>query len=106
MRNANPQPDEDDDDDMYPYVLKADGSTKYMPLEEVRHKTKATRFDREGTYPIGGVPLGLGIAADIWEGNLWPTPGHLQPGGTDLPKKKHVQPTQKTQKAVNGMSEA
>ena len=75
VRNVDPQPG------MSPYMLNPDGSTKHKPVEEVRYETKAERFDREGLYPIGGVPLGMGIATDIWEGNLSPTPGHLQPGG-------------------------
>lgn len=73
VANVNPQ------GDMSPYMLNADGSTKYKPLDEVEYKTEAERFDREGTFPIGGVPLGLGIATDIWEGKLCPTPTHLQP---------------------------
>jgi len=71
--NVNPQ------SDMSPYMLNADGSTKYKALEEVRYKTMEKRFDREGKYPISGVPLGLRIATDVWEGKLSPTPAHLQP---------------------------
>lgn len=97
VRNVNPQPD------MSPYMLNPDGSTKYKPLEDVRYETKATRFDRDGTYPIGGVPLGLGIAEDIWEGNLRPTPGHLQPASRDFQVRKQVQASQKV---VNGISKA
>lgn len=73
VRNVDPQPG------MSPYMLNADGSTKYKAVEEVRYQTMAERFDRDGVYPIGGVPLGLGIAADIWESNLRPTPAHFQP---------------------------
>ncbi|KAK4163735.1 phosphatidic acid phosphatase type 2/haloperoxidase [Cladorrhinum sp. PSN259] len=93
--NANPTPGET------PYMLNADGSTKYKAIEEVRYETKAKRFDREGEYPIGGVPLGLGIATDIWEGNLSPTPGYLQPGpeGASFQAKRQVT---KTQKLLNG----
>ncbi|KAK1749412.1 phosphatidic acid phosphatase type 2/haloperoxidase [Echria macrotheca] len=96
--NANPQPD------MSPYMLNDDGSTKYKPVEQVRYETKATRFDREGTYPIGGVPLGMGIATDIWEGNLRPTPSDLQPAGRGLLTKKQAQMTQKPQKVLNGLN--
>src|SRR5205807_1609008 len=73
--NVNPQPD------MSPYMLNPDGSTKYKAQADVRYQTKAERFGRVGLYPIGGVPLGLGIATDIWEGNLRPTPGNMQPSG-------------------------
>ncbi|KAK4207487.1 phosphatidic acid phosphatase type 2/haloperoxidase [Rhypophila decipiens] len=72
--NVDPQPD------MSPYMLNPDGSTKYKAVEEVRYETMGERSDRPGgMYPIGGVPLGLGIAADIWESNLRPTPAHFQP---------------------------
>ncbi|KAK4463513.1 phosphatidic acid phosphatase type 2/haloperoxidase [Cladorrhinum samala] len=93
--NASPTPAES------PYMLNPDGSTKYKALDEVRYETKAKRFDREGEFPIGGVPLGLGIATDIWEGNLRPTPGHLQPaaGGASFQGRKQA-PT--TQKLLNG----
>ncbi|KAK3314062.1 vanadium chloroperoxidase [Apodospora peruviana] len=92
--NVNPQ------SDMSPYMLNADGSTKYKAVDEVRYETKAERFDREGIFPIGGVPLGLGIATDVWEGNLRPTPGHLQPGFRNLEDKR--QQVQTSQKVLNG----
>ncbi|KAK4451267.1 phosphatidic acid phosphatase type 2/haloperoxidase [Podospora aff. communis PSN243] len=74
MRNVDPEPG------MSPYMLNPDGSTKYKALDAVRYETKATRFNRGGLFPIGGVPLGMGIATDVWEGNLSPTPAQFQPG--------------------------
>jgi vanadium chloroperoxidase len=74
VRRACPEPD------MSPYELNPDGSTKYRPAADVRHAFRAGRFDRDGLFPVGGVPLGLGIATDVWEGNLQPTPASLQPG--------------------------
>ncbi|KAK5657874.1 hypothetical protein OQA88_2422 [Cercophora sp. LCS_1] len=54
--NPCPQPN------MSPYMLNPDGSAKYKAVNGVRYGARAGRFDREGDYPIGGVPLGLGIA--------------------------------------------
>jgi vanadium chloroperoxidase len=36
-----------------------------------------------GEFPIGGVPLGIGIAHDVFGGNLAPSTLEKQPGGRD-----------------------
>ncbi|KAI9787293.1 MAG: hypothetical protein M1816_007707 [Peltula sp. TS41687] len=64
------------------YRINADGTTAYMDPVNIRYKTTGTRADRPGQqFPIGGVPLGIGIANDIFQGNLKPTPPGKQPTG-------------------------
>lgn len=67
-----------------PYRVNEDGTTAYMDVENIRYKTTAPRHDRPGRlYPVGGVPLGLNIANDIFGSNLKPTPPDRQPTGRD-----------------------
>lgn len=62
--------------------LNPDGTTQYKNAKEVRYVTTGPRGDRPGQlFPIGGVPLGIGIANDIFQSNLKPTPVNLQPDG-------------------------
>lgn len=69
-----------------PYRLNPDGTTAYKDPADIRYTTTGTRADRPAgqQFPIGGVPLGIEIANDIFGGNLKPTPPQLQP--TPLPK--------------------
>lgn len=54
----------------------------YQDPHHIRYDTTGPRADRPGRlFPIGGVPLGLGIANDIFESGLRPTPPRLQPNG-------------------------
>ncbi|KAE8389613.1 phosphatidic acid phosphatase type 2/haloperoxidase [Aspergillus alliaceus] len=46
---------------------------------DIKYKTTGSRTDQSGSFPIGGVPLGLEIANDIFRNNLQPTPKELQP---------------------------
>lgn len=63
-----------------PYRLNQDGTTAYKDPREIRYNTTGTRADRPGQqFPLGGVPLGIEIANDIFGGNLKPTPPQLQP---------------------------
>lgn len=69
-----------------------DGTTAYKPPANIKYQTLGTRADRPGQlFPVGGVPLGIGIANDIFGGNLKPTPVELQPSGRnkggDIPKQ-------------------
>lgn len=64
-----------------PYQLEPDGTTAYKKPLDIRYTTTGPRSDRPGPFPIGGVPLGMGIANDIFGGNLKPTPPGLQPDG-------------------------
>lgn len=65
------------------YELEADGSTKYKPAGQVKYEQMGTREDRpnDKKFPIGGVPLGIGIADDIFDSELRPTPASKQPDG-------------------------
>ena len=59
-----------------------DGTTQYKNAKDIRYVTKGPRGDRPGQlFPVGGVPLGIGIANDIFQSNLKPTPTNLQPDG-------------------------
>lgn len=59
------------------------GTVDYKNPKDVTYKAMGGRGDRPAgnKYPIGGVPLGIGIANDIFQGNLKPTPLDLQPSG-------------------------
>ena len=65
-------------------TVNADGTTAYQVPENIRYKTLGPRSDRPGQlFPIGGVPLGMGIATDIFESNVKPSPASVQPNGRD-----------------------
>lgn len=53
----------------------------YKNPADIRYREMGTRFDRPESqvFPKGGVPLGLGIANDIFSSNLKPTPPEFQP---------------------------
>ncbi len=62
------------------YRINADGTTAYKSPSEIRYDATGPRVDRPGQlYPVGGVPLGMGIANDIFGGGLKPTPAEFQP---------------------------
>ena len=62
--------------------VNPNGTTQYKNPKDIRYVTTAPRQDRPGQlFPIGGVPLGIGIANDIFQSNLKPTPTNLQPDG-------------------------
>ena len=62
--------------------VNPNGTTQYKDPKDVRYVTTGPRGDRPGQlFPIGGVPLGIGIANDIFQSNLKPTPTNLQPDG-------------------------
>ncbi|KAJ5472589.1 hypothetical protein N7530_006590 [Penicillium desertorum] len=48
-------------------------------VSDIKYETTGPRTDQPGCFPIGGVPLGLEIANDIFRNNLQPTPNNLQP---------------------------
>jgi vanadium chloroperoxidase len=66
-----------------PYTVNPDGTTAYRDPDTIRYQTTGPRSDRPGQFPIGGVPLGIGIANDVFCGNLTPTPSEKQPDGRD-----------------------
>ena len=63
--------------------LNPDGTTMYKDPKNVKYVTEKGRRDRPSgqTFPVGGVPLGIGIANDIFQSGLRPTPVELQPDG-------------------------
>lgn len=62
------------------YATNEDGASAYLPVNDIRYKTVGPREDRPGQlFPIGGVPLGIRIAGDIFYSGLRPTPEGLQP---------------------------
>jgi len=62
------------------YKTKEDGTTDYIPVDQIRYKTLGPREDRPGDwFPVGGVPLGIQIAEDIFYSGLRPTPTTEQP---------------------------
>ncbi|KAI3093355.1 hypothetical protein CBS147333_10100 [Penicillium roqueforti] len=53
---------------------------RYKKASDIKYKTSGSRTNGSGkSFPIGGVPLGLEIANDIFRNNLQPTPEELQP---------------------------
>lgn len=67
-----------------PYRVNEDGTTAYKDVASIRYTTTGPRHDRPGQlFPVGGVPLGLNIANDIFGSNLKPTPPDRQPMGHD-----------------------
>jgi len=64
------------------YKVNDDGTTAYRDAVDIKYETNGPRADRPGEeFPIGGVPLGIGIANDIFEGGLKFTPPEKQPVG-------------------------
>ena len=63
-------------------TVNADGTTAYKMPEDVLYRTLKPRADRPGQlFPVGGVPLGIGIANDIFQSNLIPASAAVQPNG-------------------------
>jgi vanadium chloroperoxidase len=66
------------------YAVDRNGSTLYQNIEDIRYETHGRRSNLdgtrvEGTFPIGGIPLGMGIADEIWTNGMRPTPQSQQP---------------------------
>ena len=62
--------------------VNANGTTAYKKAEDVRYETMGPRGDRPGKlFPVGGVPLGMGIANDVFQSNIKPSPPSQQPSG-------------------------
>lgn len=81
------------------YATDRNGATLYQNIEDVRYETTGTREGFEGQFPIGGIPLGMGIANEIFEANLRPTPKEIQPMPPAEPAKTH----QGSEQAVMGL---
>lgn len=67
-------------------AVNTNGTTNIKAAQDVRYATlgpRADQPDQGATFPVGGVPLGIGIANDIFDGGLKPTPAGFQPTGRD-----------------------
>ena len=63
-------------------TVNEDVATAYKSPEDIRYKAMKPRTDRPGQlFPVGGVPLGIGIANDIFQSNLIPASAAVQPNG-------------------------
>ena len=66
----------------------ADGSLRLKPIEDVHYTATGARADEEGAVlqglPIGGVPLGLEIADDIFVSGMARTPLGMQPASIQV----------------------
>jgi len=59
--------------------VNADGTSNYKNPSDIRYKTTGMRTGSSGQFPVGGVPLGIDIANDIFGANLKPSPASVQP---------------------------
>ncbi|KAL8941759.1 MAG: hypothetical protein Q9211_001689 [Gyalolechia sp. 1 TL-2023] len=50
--------------------FQADGTVDYKSTDEIRYSTLGPRHDRSGEFPLGGVPLGIEVANDIFRSGL------------------------------------
>nr|1IDQ_A Chain A, VANADIUM CHLOROPEROXIDASE [Curvularia inaequalis]1VNC_A Chain A, Vanadium-containing Chloroperoxidase [Curvularia inaequalis]1VNI_A Chain A, Vanadium Chloroperoxidase [Curvularia inaequalis]1VNS_A Chain A, Vanadium Chloroperoxidase [Curvularia inaequalis] len=82
------------------YAVDNNGATVFQNVEDIRYTTRGTREDEEGLFPIGGVPLGIEIADEIFNNGLKPTPPEIQPMPQETPVQKPV-----GQQPVKGMWE-
>ena len=70
-----------DQEDVIQQEIGPAGISIYKNPADIRYRAMGSRFDRlkAQLFPKGGVPLGIGIANDIFQSNLKPTPPDLQP---------------------------
>jgi vanadium chloroperoxidase len=61
------------------YAVDNNGASLFQNVEDIRYTTMGTREGHDGLLPIGGVPLGIGIANEIFDTGLKPTPPEKQP---------------------------
>lgn len=63
------------------FKTENNGATAYKAWDKIRYTTPGTRQDMKGEFPVGGVPLGLGIADDIFENGMKSAPSTSTPNG-------------------------
>jgi vanadium chloroperoxidase len=68
------------------YAVDDKGASLYKNVEDIRYRTRGKRHGCEGDFPIGGVPLGIEIANEIYKHKLKPTPRDDQPKPADPPQ--------------------
>ncbi|KAH8719247.1 hypothetical protein GQ44DRAFT_762117 [Phaeosphaeriaceae sp. PMI808] len=61
------------------YATDKNGATIYQNIEDITYSTTGSRQGSRNKFPIGGIPLGIGIANEIWESGMRPTPKEKQP---------------------------
>jgi vanadium chloroperoxidase len=61
------------------YAVDNQGASLYQNVEDIRYETLGTREGAEGLFPVGGIPLGMGIANEIFDSGMRPTPPEKQP---------------------------
>jgi vanadium chloroperoxidase len=62
------------------YAVDSRGATIFQNVEDIRYETLGTRQGIEDKlFPIGGVPLGIEIANEIFDTKMRPTPPEKQP---------------------------
>lgn len=68
-------------EDVVQTEIGPNGVSVYKDPADVRYKSMGPRADRPKgeLFPKGGVPLGIGIANDVFGSNLKPTPVQFQP---------------------------
>ncbi|ORY11210.1 phosphatidic acid phosphatase type 2/haloperoxidase [Clohesyomyces aquaticus] len=81
------------------YAVDHNGATVYQNIKDIRYETKGTREGMEGLFPIGGVPLGIEIADQIFNTGLKPTPPEIQPA----PLPPQIQQLANGANGVNGI---
>lgn len=62
--------------------VAADGTTVYKSVNDIRYTTEGTREEAAGSFPIGGVPLGLAVANDIFSNGMQPP--EIAPKASDM----------------------
>ncbi|KAL8947012.1 MAG: hypothetical protein Q9222_006663 [Ikaeria aurantiellina] len=87
--------------------LQSDGTVAYKSTDIIRYKTLGTRKDKGSKlFPLGGVPLGIEIANDIFQSNLKQASLSPQAAGVDHPPKASAAPgaaeSDGQQTAING----
>jgi vanadium chloroperoxidase len=63
------------------YATDKNGGLLYQHVKEIRYEALGTRDDKcpDELYPIGGIPLGINIANEIWKSRMKPTPKGTPP---------------------------
>ncbi|KAI4104634.1 MAG: hypothetical protein L6R37_003155 [Teloschistes peruensis] len=85
-------------------TIQADGTVAYKAADQIRYQTLGTRQDRPGRlFPLGGVPLGIEIANDIFQSNLKQAATNLGAAGVPAPAPaKPSAQAAEAQPATNG----
>ncbi|KAI4120293.1 MAG: hypothetical protein LQ338_007117 [Usnochroma carphineum] len=87
-------------------TLQSDGTVDYKPTDSIRYTTVGPRRDQPGKlFPIGGVPLGIEIANDIFQNGLKQAAAQPQPAGVSAPAKANTAAAN-GQPATNGDTSA